>query len=184
MDIVTDLLVAAGLSMDSAAASLVWGLGSSDPRRSAAMAALFFGGTQAAMFAAGGLGGEALKGAIEPIDHWIAFGLLCFIGAKMAISGLSGKGRLARSPDGFGQMEALAIATSIDAVVVGVGLALAGNSVWQTAAVVGLVTAAISSAGVLFGGYGGKGLGAKASLAGGIVLAAIGLRILLSDYGF
>ncbi len=81
-------------------------------------------------------------------------------------------------------MEALAIATSIDAVVVGVGLALAGNPVWQTAAVVGLVTAAISSAGVLFGGYGGKGLGAKASLAGGIVLAAIGLRILLSDYGF
>ena len=184
MDVLTDILLASGLSMDSAAVSMAWGAGTKEALRSAMLAAIFFGTVQAAMFAAGGLGGEAVKSGIEAYDHWLAFALLGVVGVRMVISALSGKGRAPAAPSGVSGILALALATSIDAVGAGAGLAFAENSIVQSAIIVGCVTAAISFGGVLLGGYGGKALGARMSVLGGLVLIGIGLRILLSHYGF
>ncbi len=184
MDILTDILIAAGLSMDSLAVSMAWGSGAKDALRAAALAAVFFGTIQALMFAAGGLGGEAAKSSIQAYDHWVAFVLLGIVGMRMVISSLRGKGRAPAPPSGVPGILALALATSIDAVAAGAGLAFAENDVWSGALIVGCVTAAFSFGGALAGGYGGRALGARMSVLGGLVLIGIGFRILLSHYGF
>ncbi len=184
MDVLTDILLAAGLSMESLAVSMAWGSGAKDTLRAAALAAVFFGTIQALMFAAGGLGGEAVKSGIQAYDHWIAFILLGIVGARMMISSLRGKGMAPSPPSGVPGILALAVATSIDAVAAGAGLAFAENSIGQSAAIVGCVTAAFSFSGALAGGYEGRSLGSRMSVLGGLVLVGIGLRILLSHYGY
>ncbi len=184
MDVLTDILLAAGLSMDSLAVSMAWGSGAKDTLRAAALAAVFFGMIQALMFAAGGVGGEAAKSGIQAYDHWIAFALLGIVGARMMISALRGKGGATSPPSGVPGILALALATSIDAVAAGAGLAFAENDVAMSALIVGCVTAAFSFGGAFAGGYGGRALGARMSILGGLALVGIGLRVLLSHYGF
>ncbi len=184
MDLLTDALVAIGLSMDSAAVSMAWGAATKEALRSAAKAGLFFGLIQAAMFAIGGLGGGAAKSSIEAYDHWVAFALLGLVGARMIISALGGKGRAPSSPSGLVGILSLAFATSIDAIAAGAGLAFAENGIAQSAIIVGIVTASLSSAGVLVGSYWGRRAGGKMGVLGGAVLLAIGLRIVLAHYGF
>lgn len=183
MDTLTDLLIGIGLSMDSAAVAIVWGSASRKTFEPAVSAGLCFGAVQALLLAIGGLGGEALKASIESIDHWIAFGLLGFVGARMIITSLRGTGKGAPAPSGMAGVVVLALATSIDALAAGAGLAFADNSIVQTIIIVAAVTAALSFAGVYAGRYGGRNLGARIGIFGGCLLIVIGLRILLSHYG-
>ncbi len=184
MDLLANVLVAAGLSMDSAAVSVVLGSETKNAVRSAGTVAILFGIVQASMFAAGGFGGESLSSAIAPIDHWVAFFLLSFIGAKMIIGSLRGEASIRPASGAPPGILWLAFATSIDAVVVGAGLGFADNQIGLTAMIVGIVTAAISACGVLIGSRGVKGADGKAGAIGGVVLIAIGIRILLSHLGY
>jgi len=126
--------------------------------------------------------GRRLAGALAAVDHWIAFGLLAFVGARMILSAWKG-GPDAPVPRGDPSrgltLVALSVATSIDALAVGFSLALLHVEIWYPAAVIGVVTAALSFAGVRLGAFLGRAFGRGMEAAGGILLLLIGLRILL-----
>lgn len=180
MDIIRDLLIALSLAMDSAAVSAVWGAGAADRAKAALLAASFFGFFQAAMFAVGAAGGAALESAVADIDHWVAFGILAFIGGRMTLESFRKEER--RRLDLFRPeaLVAMSFATSIDALGVGAGMAFAGDSLFGTALMVGAVAAAASCVMVFAGGTHGAALGKRMELAGGLVLIAVGLNIVIS----
>jgi len=179
-------LIALGLSMDAFAVSLCKGLSMSKLRpQNAAVIALFFGGFQALMPLLGWLLGNQFESYIAYIDHWIAFGLLAFIGGKMVYEAL----RKDRCPDKSGdilylkELLLLAVATSIDALAVGITLAFLRVSILPAVFMIGIITFAVSLAGVCIGHGFGARIKSKAELAGGIVLILIGLKILLEHLG-
>ncbi len=182
MDLVTDILIGVGLAMDAAAVSMAGGTGRKNDMpglaRAAVLAALFFGAFQAIMLFIGGVGGEGLKGLISGIDHWLAFGLLAIVGGRMIIESRQPAEKRKVDLLDWKLLVFLALATSIDALAVGVGIAFTGNSLVQTAVIVGAITAMLSFASVFVGGRYGHLLENKAEAAGGIVLILIGLKIL------
>ena len=172
------LLLALALAMDAFAVSVAGSLrrrGSKALRR-ALPAALSFGLFQAVMPAFGwGLGRAA-------VDHWIAFGLLFFIGAKMvseAVRAPEGGPAAADDRLSLRLLLALSVATSVDAAAAGVSLALTGSGILRPALVVGLVTFALSWVGGTFGAILGERGGSRAEIAGGLVLIALGAKILV-----
>ena len=175
-------LIALGLSMDAFAASLCKGLGMKNrtPHHSAVIA-LFFGGFQAVMPLLGWLLGRQFERYITRVDHWIAFGLLVFIGGKMIYEVF----RKDTCPKEGGDaldirgLLVLAVATSIDALAVGITFAFLKVKILPAISLVGVVTFVISYAGVFIGHRWGSRLKTKAELAGGIVLILIGTKILL-----
>lgn len=179
------LLIAAGLSMDAFAVSLCEGLGMGRlSLKNSLIIALFFGGFQAAMPVIGWLLGKQFAGYITSVDHWVAFGLLAFIGGKMIFevkkSEVSDKCEVALN---LKQLTLMAVATSIDALAVGVTFAFLKVSIVPSVLAIGLVTFAFTLAGVLIGHKFGSRLKTKAELAGGIVLILIGTKILLEHLG-
>jgi len=180
MDVITDILIGVGLAMDASAVSMAGGASRKKGGivGAAVLAALFFGAFQALMLFMGGIGGEGLKDLISGIDHWLAFGLLTVVGGKMILE--SRQPAEKRNVDllDWRVLTLLALATSIDALAVGVGIAFTGNSLLQTAMTVGIITAGLSFASVFLGGRYGHLLENKAEAAGGIVLILIGLKIL------
>ncbi|MFH0738112.1 MAG: manganese efflux pump [Candidatus Micrarchaeota archaeon] len=181
MDISTSILIGIGLAMDCSAVSMAGGIGrKADALKAAALAGLFFGAFQGGMLFLGGLGGESLKAAVSGIDHWIAFSALALVGGKMLLE--------SRQKQDEGRIDLLdakillflAIATSIDALAVGVGIAFVGDSVIGSALVIGATTAFISFSSVFIGQRYGASLENKAEIFGGVVLVLIGLNILLS----
>lgn len=183
------LLVAIGLAMDAFAVSVCKGLAMPrlDARRMIVLAASF-GAFQALMPLLGYALGASFASLIEPIDHWIAFVLLGFIGAKMVHDSLvdepaaeAGKEESVRLDPR--ELLALSVATSIDALAVGISFALLDVSIVRAAAVIGVVTFVLSVAGVAIGRLFGARFERAALAAGGLVLIAIGLRILLEHLG-
>ncbi|MDI9430627.1 MAG: manganese efflux pump MntP family protein [Planctomycetota bacterium] len=182
MNPVTVLFIALGLAMDAFAVSIVAGSVYRQLRvRHALRMALFFGAFQAAMPLIGSLAGLGLKTYISPYDHWIAFGLLAFVGGKMIYEAFaieSAEKNL--DPSNLMVLLALSIATSIDALAVGVTLSLLTRSVAFAVIVIGLITFGLSYVGVVIGKRFGHFCESRIEVLGGLVLIAIGVRILLA----
>lgn len=180
MGIVELLLIAIGLAMDAFAVSV--GKGVTLKRvtmRHALTAGMWFGGFQALMPIVGYIVGVRFSSFVTSIDHWIAFGLLVVIGLNMIREAVWGDEESHTSDFGLKTMLLMAIATSIDALAVGISLAFLGVNIWVSAAVIGIVTLLLSGVGVYLGSLFGSRLGTKAGIVGGIILIAIGLKILI-----
>ncbi len=178
------LLLAVGLAMDAFAVSLCKGLSAGRPSLPAMLSVgLWFGGFQAFMPALGYLLGSAVGQVISSFDHWVAFLLLSFIGGHM-LKESRDKTPPADPSFGVRAMLPLALATSIDALAVGVTFALLPRvNLAAALAAIGGVTALLSAAGLALGGVVGERFQARAKVAGGVILIAIGLKILLQDLG-
>ena len=177
------LLIAVGLSMDAFAVSVCKGLGTRKVScRHALLAGLYFGGFQFLMPVIGYLLGVRFQTLIESVDHWIAFVLLSGIGVGML--------REARRKDeelnddySFKTMLLLAVATSIDALAVGVTFAFLQVELLPSVSLIGVTTFLFSAAGVYIGAVFGSRFKAAAETAGGLILILIGLKILLEHLG-
>ena len=187
MTFVELLLTAVALSMDAFAVSACKGLNlrSMDWKR-AGIIGLFFGGFQALMPLLGWLLGSQLERLITSVDHWIVFALLALIGGKMIYDALKGgEGEDCPIEDKLDLKEliGLSFATSIDAFAVGISFAFLKVKILPSVACIGITTCLISMAGVAIGQKFGARYKDKATLAGGIVLVLIGLRVLLGHLG-
>lgn len=187
MGIVELLLVAVGLSMDAFAVAVCKGLGMKRLNmRTAAVLALFFGGFQALMPLVGWLLGSQFMWLIEPVDHWVAFVLLVFIGAKMLWEALHDNEDCDCEDTtriDLREYLMLAIATSIDALAVGISFAALSVDIVPAVSLIGLVTFALTLVGVAVGHFFGSRYERPASIAGGVVLILIGVKILLEHLG-
>lgn len=177
-------ILAVGLAMDAFAVSVCKGLSVRKAGvKECCIAGLYFGGFQALMPAIGYFLGVQFKEYITNIDHWIAFILLGLIGFNMIREACSGEEEEADDRMDVKSMLLLAIATSIDALAVGITFAFLKVNIVMAVSTIGVVTLIISAAGVYIGHIFGAKYKAKAELAGGIILILIGLRILLEHLG-
>ena len=181
------LIIGVGLSMDAFAVAICKGLAMRKIQwGQAAVIALFFGGFQALMPFLGWALGLSFQGLIAAYDHWIAFGLLLFIGGKFLYDAIRaevcGEDSCDISLDIKG-LFMLAIATSIDALAVGVTLAFLKVNVAAACGMIGATTFVISLGGVVVGNLFGARFQKKAEIAGGVILILIGLKILLEHLG-
>jgi putative Mn2+ efflux pump MntP len=174
------LVVAVGLSMDAVAVSLA----ASATQRARGVRATFrlsfhFGLFQFLMPVAGWFIGASIADAISSVDHWIAFGLLTLVGVRMVVAAATGADpALSGDPSRGSTLVLLSLATSIDALAVGLTLAMLGSSIWYASLVIGLVTACLSCLAILVGSRIGQRFGQRMEIAGGLALVAIGVRIL------
>lgn len=184
------LLLGVGLAMDAFAVSICKGLVMRKVnKKQAVIIALFFGGFQAIMPVIGWLLCKGFQTYIEAFDHWIAFALLAFIGVKMIIETLREKEddvviEEMDPPLDMKEMLMLAIATSIDALAVGISLAALDRPIVESAAIIGVVTFVISIIGVYIGKFFGNRYKKRAELTGGIILVLIGVKILCEHMGW
>ena len=188
------LLLALGVSMDAFAVSICKGLSVKKADwKAQTICGGWFGGFQALMPLIGFFLGALFYDAISAFDHWIAFGLLALIGANMLKESLS-KEECCECCDQNADLSpktmfVMAIATSIDALAVGISLAMAGLPVWgldgifAAVSLIGLCTCAFCTAGVKIGNVFGGRFEKKAQIAGGVILILLGLRILLEHLG-
>lgn len=178
----TALLLALGLSMDAVAVSICAGLARPGERFWRAMRMpLAFGFFQALMPLLGWLGGQTFVERIAAWDHWIAFALLAGIGGKMLWEAWRGEDECPAGGDPFawGRLLVLSVATSIDALAAGLSIALIGLHVGVTVAIIGATTALLCLPAVRLGGRLGERWASRAEVVGGLVLIAIGVRILV-----
>ncbi len=178
---ITELLIlAVGVSMDAFAVSICKGLSVCKVRpRHAGLAAIWFGGFQALMPLIGYFAGVAFTDIVSSVDHWIAFVLLGIIGGKMVKESFEKEECCCADPDfSFRTMLAMAVATSIDALAVGVSLAFLKVNIWTAVLLIGITTGAFSATGVYIGNIFGNKYKSKAELAGGLILILIGAKIL------
>ncbi len=174
------LLISVGLAMDAFAVSV--GKGMTVKRacpRHALTAGAWFGGFQALMPIIGFFIGRSFADYVVSVDHWIAFGLLAIIGVNMIREAISGEEEVVDGNFGVRTMLIMAIATSIDALAVGISMAFLHVNIWISVAVIGVVTFVISAAGVYLGASFGSRLGSKAGIVGGVILIAIGIKIVV-----
>ena len=177
-------LIGVGLSMDAFAVSVCKGLSAGKTSvKHMALAGAWFGGFQALMPLVGYLLGSAFEQYVTTVDHWIAFILLFIIGANMIRESRHDEAEEVNSSFSFKAMLPMAIATSIDALAVGITFAFLKVNIAFSAAVIGVITFAVSAAGVKIGNVFGAKFKSKAELAGGIVLILMGLKILLEHLG-
>ena len=175
------LIIAVGLSMDAFAVSICKGLSVRhvSPRQ-AGLAALWFGGFQALMPMLGYFLGVSFADFVASVDHWIAFILLGIIGGNMIKESFQKEDDVCVCPDfTFRTMLAMAVATSIDALAIGVSFAFLKVNIWLAILLIGLVTAIFSASGVYIGNIFGSRYKSKAEFAGGLILISMGLKILL-----
>ena len=183
------MLLALGVSMDAFAVSICKGLAMKKATLKAGLTCgLWFGGFQALMPLIGFFLGTLFAEAIQAIDHWVAFVLLGFIGVNM-LKEAFGKEEEGCDCDhnadlSFKTMFVMAIATSIDALAVGISLAMAGNvNIFTAVLLIGLFTCLMSAVGVKVGNVFGSKFEKKAQMAGGVILILLGLKILLEHLG-
>ncbi len=180
MDFLDLFLIAVALSMDAFAVSICKGLSVSRLQaKHSLIAGAYFGGFQALMPVIGFLLGFKFEKFIVSVDHWIAFVLLGVIGANMIKEALSGDDDEVDSSFGFKAMLPMAVATSIDALAVGITFAFLNVNIFTAALLIGVTTFVLSAIGVVVGNVFGMKYKAKAELLGGVVLILIGLKILL-----
>lgn len=176
------VLLAVGLSMDAFAVSVCKGLGMKKINlKVAVVLGLFFGGFQAGMPVIGWALGSQFMGIIGPIDHWIAFILLAFIGGKMLWEAFTEDKDVEKID--LGEYLTLAIATSIDALAVGISFAALSVDIVPAVSLIGVTTFIFSVAGVAIGHTFGARYEKPATIVGGVVLILIGLKILLEHLG-
>jgi putative Mn2+ efflux pump MntP len=178
------LLLAFALAMDAFAVSLCQGAATRPTLPRALVLALAFGVAQAVMPLAGWALGVAFSDWIAAIDHWVAFVLLAAIGGKMAHEGLTGAPETGAAPLVGLPLLAAAVATSIDAAAAGITLPTLGVNIGLACLTIGVVTFALCVVGALGGARLGTRLGKRAEVLGGIVLIAIGTRILADHMGW
>ena len=188
MGIIELVLIGVGLSMDAFAVAICKGLGMSRLNmRQAAVIALFFGGFQALMPFIGWAAGSQLADLITPIDHWVAFVLLAFVGGKMLWDAFheedEDEAAAADAKLDLKELSMLAIATSIDALAVGITFAFLQVDIAPSVAIIGCTTFVISFAGVAVGHFFGARFEKPSTIAGGVVLILIGVKILLEHLG-
>lgn len=183
------LLLAIGVSMDAFAVSVCKGLAMKKVTLKAEMTCgLWFGGFQALMPTIGFFLGTLFADAIEAVDHWVAFVLLAIIGANMLKEAFE-KEECGCCDEHNADMSVktmfiMAVATSIDALAVGISLAMAGNvNIWLAALFIGLCTCVLSAFGVKIGNVFGSRYEKKAQIAGGVILILLGVKILLEHLG-
>lgn len=188
MGVVELLLLAVSLSMDAFAVSLCKGL--SMPKASLKAGLVcggWFGFFQAVMPLVGFFLGSLFAAYIESVDHWVAFGLLALIGANMLKEAFEKKEECCGCKEADLSPKAMlpmAVATSIDALAVGIGLAMTGGvNIWLAVALIGLVTFLLSNVGVKVGSLFGARFEKKAQILGGVMLILLGLKILLEHLG-
>lgn len=183
MSFVELFLIAVGLSMDAFAVSVCKGLSVQRlETKHAAIVGTYFGGFQFLMPVIGYLLGARFESLITNIDHWVAFGLLLIIGGNMIKESF---GEAEKLNDDFGvkTMTLLAVATSIDALAVGITFAFLQVRIVPASALIGVTTFCLSALGIYIGNKFGAKYKPKAELAGGIILILIGIKILLEHLG-
>ena len=186
MSLLELFLIGVGLSMDAFAVAICKGLAMEKIRyRDTCVIALFFGGFQAIMPLLGWFLGSRFAGYINSFDHWIAFVLLAIIGGKMVKEGFGGEEACVVSGQRLDYKELLlmAIATSIDALAVGITFAFLEVSIGPAITIIGVTTFVLSAAGVFVGNFFGSRYRSRAEIVGGIILIGIGLKILLEHLG-
>ena len=185
MGIVELLLLAVGLSMDAFAVAICKGLAMERATlKKAAVVGAWFGVFQALMPAVGYFLGSAFESYITSFDHWVAFVLLGFIGGNMIREALSKDEEAPDASFGFKTMLLLAIATSIDALAVGITFALLPDvNIFAAISLIGVTTFVLSAIGLKVGNVFGAKYKAKAEFVGGVILILIGTKILLEHLG-
>ena len=182
-------LLAVGLSMDAFAVSICKGLAMKKADwKGQLTCGVWFGGFQALMPLIGFFLGSLFAEAIEAVDHWVAFGLLALIGANMLKEAFTKEecdcGEKADADLSVKTMFVMALATSIDALAVGISLAMAGNvNIFAAIALIGVTTCVLSAVGVKIGNVFGARFEKRAQMAGGIILVILGIKILLEHLG-
>ena len=178
MDLLELFMIAAGLSMDAFAAAVCRGLRMKKMQYGdALLTAVLFGGFQGLMPLIGWLLGVSLEDRIKSVDHWVAFALLSFIGIKMITDSLK-EGEEQMPPSDLKGLFLMALATSIDALAVGITFAFLGTDIVISSLLIATVTATLSFVGVLLGREFGGRLRDRAGIAGGVILIFIGIKIL------
>lgn len=185
MSLLTLFITAVGLSMDAFAVSVCKGLAMKKLSwKKAVIIGLWFGGFQALMPTLGYLLGTRFEAYVNAIDHWIAFVLLALIGANMIREALSPDQDEANDSTDLKTMFLLAIATSIDALAVGVTYAFLQVRILPAVSFIGVITLLLSIIGVKIGNVFGLKYKAKAEIFGGVILILMGIKILLEHLGF
>lgn len=191
MNLLTTILLALGMSVDAFAAALARGAGSLHYTwRQTVKTALIFGIVETITPLIGWLAGSMTQKFIAEYDHWLAFGLLLALGLKMIWGALHDDDDEAAAADKNRTDTTLtltiitAIATSIDSMVVGVGLAFLDANIWLTALAIGTSTTIMAAIGLRLGRLLGQKIGSRAEMAGGVVLIGIGTFILLEHLGY
>ena len=187
MSFIEILLIGIGLSMDAFSVSVCKGLTTKNfSWKMALVCGLWFGFFQALMPVIGYFLGVQFEQFITSVDHWIAFGLLYLIGLNMIYEALKKKKEQPQPADSslsFKTMLLLAIATSIDALAVGISFACIQVEIWSSVLIIGLTTFLFSIAGVKIGNVFGSKFEKSAGVIGGVILILIGLKILLEHLG-
>ena len=184
MSFIDIFLIGVALSMDAFAVSICKGLSVNkvEPKH-LLTCGIYFGGFQALMPLIGFLLGFKFEKLIVSVDHWIAFILLALIGGNMIKEALSGDEEEENASFSFRTMIPLAVATSIDALAVGISFAYLGVDIVEAAVLIGITTVVLSGLGVYVGNIFGAKYKSKAEIVGGVVLILIGLKILLEHLG-
>lgn len=187
MSLLTLFITAVGLSMDAFAVAVCKGLAVKKAGiKQMALVGLWFGGFQALMPALGYLFGSTLKVYVEKYDHWIAFILLGIIGINMIKEAVSKEDceDCSSASMGMKEMFTLAVATSIDALIVGIGYAfLPDVNIVAAVGFIGIITFVLSGIGIKIGNIFGLKFKKKAEIAGGVILILMGTKILLEHLG-
>lgn len=186
MGIIELFILAVGLSMDAFAVSVCKGLAMKKaPAKAMALCGAWFGGFQALMPLIGFFLGTLFIDAISAIDHWIAFALLALIGINMLREALGkDEGEQTDADLSVRTMFVMAVATSIDALAVGISLAMAGvGNIYLAVLLIGATTFALSAVGVKVGSVFGSKYEKKAEIVGGVILILLGVKILLEHLG-
>jgi putative Mn2+ efflux pump MntP len=176
------ILIALGLAADAFAVSVVVGsTGATRGHRSMIRLSFHFGLFQFIMPILGWLAGLSIAHYVQSFDHWIVFGLLVWIAVRMIRSAQRDDGQIIQQDPSRGMMLViLSVATSLDALAIGLSLALLQVSIWYPSVVIGVVTGAMSFIGILLGKRFSRKFGKRAAEIGGVLLILIGVRILLS----
>jgi len=175
-------LISLGLASDAFAVSISAGsIGTTVGPRAIFRLSFHFGLFQFLMPILGWLAGLRIQNYIQSFDHWIAFGLLLWVAIHMILSAKNDNERIIQQDPSRGMMLViLSVATSLDALAIGLSLALLQVSIWYPAVVIGIVTGVVSFIGILLGRQFSKKVGERAAIIGGILLILIAIRILLS----
>jgi len=183
MEFSAAFLIALALAVDAFAVAMAAGVSLCQvSRRQVFRLAWHFGFFQAGMNILGWFGGLTVQPLIEKVDHWVAFGLLAFVGIKMIVEALreEKEAKEGADPTRGRMLITLSVATSIDSLAVGLSFAVLQISVWLPALIIGLVASVLTAVGLRLGCMLGAAsrLGARAEVVGGLVLLAIGFKIL------
>ncbi len=182
MEWYASLLIAVGLAMDAFAVSLGIGCGGqARDRRAKFRLAFHFGVFQTGMTLAGWLAGSTIAGLISGIDHWIALALLAYVGINMIRSGFNTDCETYQTNPSKGKtLMMLCVATSLDAMAVGLSMAMLKTPVIYPSLVIGVVASGLSIFGLFAGGKLGETFGKRMEILGGLILVGIGVRVLVT----